>query len=553
MKARVTLHRTDRSRLVSSMMGVLLLFAACGGNSGPAITTHQAPPLDPTGATALPTTSAPTVTLAPTTTTIGEDTTTSVAATVPPTDPTFEITPTSGPSGTQFMARVAGCVLTDRPSVPVVEGQISVEWLDAPSLVAAGPEAHNVEVRAGAFAEELDSAAWPHWVSGADGSAFYNGLGANPGTYRVTVSCGDVEYDDGFFTILDLPPVYLVNTFDFIPGVLVAPGDNSRRDLFTAPRGSGCVVYGTILPDGVWFGFIREFTPAELAFDLGCFFTEEAALAAAAADGGSTARIPVLFGDLSSDQHAVTRPTVYVRNRNPLIFTVPVDAEARVWHLATVSGTAVDHIDNSIATWPAETSPLTCPGPSCGVWLYVNDGQVTAIVEQYLPVWQDAAEAVAGHIAAEWPPWWSWGKDRTWECEVMTVGPLAAGSVVQCGAPPQDPQDDSQYPVVTVLVLDDAGTLAVAQAGVYRPLNVWDMEQSVGPGRSCGELAAEDSFLVRFIDEPDLRYFGTVLYWFVEGKPDRLDPRGNGRPCEDGYVPAVIDAVWSGGWIGESP
>ena len=37
--------------------------------------------------------------------------------------------------------------------------------------------------------------------------------------------------------------------------------------------------------------------------------------------------------------------------------------------------------------WPPdwERAYAECPGEFCGVWLYVNDGVVTEIVEQYVP------------------------------------------------------------------------------------------------------------------------------------------------------------------------
>jgi hypothetical protein len=36
--------------------------------------------------------------------------------------------------------------------------------------------------------------------------------------------------------------------------------------------------------------------------------------------------------------------------------------------------------------WPADPAGYTpCPGDFCGVWLYVNGGNVTEILEQYVP------------------------------------------------------------------------------------------------------------------------------------------------------------------------
>jgi len=545
-------------RARASLVAALLLVsaAACGGEAtmpltSTAQTTTDAPTTTPAQtSTAPPTpTGDPATTFPPTTST----------AVQPRTGPTIEITPPSGPSGTQFTVHATGCVLADRPDVAAVEAQIAVHWLNPPLQELVGVLAYNVPVRESSFTVGLDSGGWLHWVAGDEG-LFYNGVGANPGSYSLSVECGDTE-NAILFTITDEPAVYLVNTLDFIPNVLAAPRDVTHRDLFTVPRGSGCVVDGTTLPDGVWFGFVDAFAQGELVFDLACLFTDFGAQQAAAADQGTTLRIPWVTGNPLDELVQMGRVQVYVRNRNPLTFELPVDPEASVWYVAPVSGTTIAHTETPITSWPSGESLLPCPGPRCGVWLYVNGGQVTSIVEQYLAA--DAAP-IAGRVAAEWPRSWSWGRDRTWECHVMTTGQVAAGSVVHCGAPPQDPDDDGQYPVITVLVLDDTGTIAVVPAGVWRPLNVGDMEQSIGPGLSCAALLAEDSFLPRYIGHPRDRYFGVVLYWFVEGRPDRLDADGNGQPCEAEFlasfdtsepnlIEAIIEDVWSGGWIGDSP
>lgn len=38
------------------------------------------------------------------------------------------------------------------------------------------------------------------------------------------------------------------------------------------------------------------------------------------------------------------------------------------------------------ADWPVDPTGYTpCPGDFCGVWLFVNGGEVTEILEQYVP------------------------------------------------------------------------------------------------------------------------------------------------------------------------
>jgi hypothetical protein len=148
---------------------------------------------------------------------------------------------------------------------------------------------------------------------------------------------------------------YLVDTTSFFPEPL--PGSGRAH-------GSGCVVPGgsMTLPDGIWFGFAEAFAPGVITFDLACFWTGEAAIDAAAEDGEEAFDF-------------------YIRNQNPTNREVPIAGDARIWYLdGTVSLTEI-----TAPEWPHPGSFLMCPGEYCSVWLYVNGGEVTALVEQYLP------------------------------------------------------------------------------------------------------------------------------------------------------------------------
>jgi hypothetical protein len=248
-------------------------------------------------------------------------------------------------------------------------------------------EAHNMPIRDGGFSVEFDSGAMLHWVQDPDGSVFYNGLGANPGTYRFTGSCAgglDSPGVEAVFTITDADPVYLADVWRLLPDVLAAPGDDTYRDLHSLARGSGCVVDGTTLPDGVWFGFVRTVSSGEITFDLACFFVGQSALDAADADGGSIVHTLEITGTYGDGRPVVSPEPAYVRNRNPQSFSVPIDPEGEVWN--AIASTEIDSLPTPLpmTAWPSVESPLQCPGPECGVWLYVNSGRVTAIVEQYL-------------------------------------------------------------------------------------------------------------------------------------------------------------------------
>jgi len=156
---------------------------------------------------------------------------------------------------------------------------------------------------------------------------------------------------------------YLVDTSDFFPDVF--PGSNGGH-------GSGCVTPGfDALPNGVWFGFAEGVGGGEITFDLACFWTGIPACDAQIADG--LAANPGECLDF------------YVQNNVATTFSVPVAADARVWYVNMLSGDVSSPTEIPLAAWPSPDSFQVCPSDWCGVWLYVNGGQATGIVEQYRP------------------------------------------------------------------------------------------------------------------------------------------------------------------------
>jgi len=137
------------------------------------------------------------------------------------------------------------------------------------------------------------------------------------------------------------------------PVVLGSPGD---------PNGSGCSPPGYVLPDGIWFGYAEAVAAGVITFDLACYFT-----GTAAETGSAAGNCDNEFG-------------YCIRNQNPKVFSVLIGPTADVfyiddvtWDLAPVAPTA----------WPVTPSYLTCPGERCGVWLYVNGGVATGVVEMF--------------------------------------------------------------------------------------------------------------------------------------------------------------------------
>lgn len=153
-------------------------------------------------------------------------------------------------------------------------------------------------------------------------------------------------------------PLYLVPIPWEFPAVFGTSGD---------PHGSGCVVAGGVLPDGLWFGYAEAVGGGVITFDLACYFTGAAAEAAATADGAEA------FDN-------------YIRNQNPMTFPVPISPLAQVFYIdATPSDAGFFPQPIAVASWPTAASYLPCPGELCGVWLYVNGGQATGVVEMFQP------------------------------------------------------------------------------------------------------------------------------------------------------------------------
>ena len=154
------------------------------------------------------------------------------------------------------------------------------------------------------------------------------------------------------------PPEYSVATYGLFPDPL--PGSDEAH-------GSGCTVDGSELPDGLWFGFVVAAAADVFTFDLACFWTGEAAVAAATADGEEE-----VFD-------------FYIRNANARTRTAVGSPDGTAYWLDSAGDLTPQ--PTLMTDWPvvSETAYQDCPSQQCAVWLYMNDGVVTELVEQYLP------------------------------------------------------------------------------------------------------------------------------------------------------------------------
>lgn len=129
--------------------------------------------------------------------------------------------------------------------------------------------------------------------------------------------------------------------------------------------GSGCAPGAGPLPDGIWFGFPNAWTATSIDFDLACFYSGDAATAEAAARGEES-----------------PPPNDYIiTNDNPTLRAVPVAADAIGYRL----NNSIESIAVPFADFITDPGDFQNCFEFCLMWLYVNDGEVTEIVSQYVP------------------------------------------------------------------------------------------------------------------------------------------------------------------------
>jgi hypothetical protein len=130
-------------------------------------------------------------------------------------------------------------------------------------------------------------------------------------------------------------------------------------------EGSGCSPGSGTLADGEWFGYIVANTASDIDFDLACWFTGPAATRAAAEDG----------------EESPPPNDFYVRNINPSLRAQKVTAGADViWY--PEPGDPTSEASTTYANWiVASQGRELVPG----VWLTIQNGEVTRIHEQWVP------------------------------------------------------------------------------------------------------------------------------------------------------------------------
>jgi len=138
-------------------------------------------------------------------------------------------------------------------------------------------------------------------------------------------------------------------------------------------NGSGCTAGGAVLPDGLWFGNVREWRSDEIVFDLQCFYT-----------GDKAREVAATLGEEPHDGIIVTNDSTRLR-------TLPVGPNAVAFEIRQHTESDGDSYSIFIGVpyseWPSPLGGYICGSPldNCPVWVAINDGIITEILEQYFP------------------------------------------------------------------------------------------------------------------------------------------------------------------------
>ena len=209
----------------------------------------------------------------------------------------------------------------------------------------------------------------------------------------------------------------------------------------------------------------------------------------------------------------------------------------------TTTRTTTESTTRTTSTTPT-TMPTTIPPPAFTLEALSEQMATVAPASLNTPAWECQAAPRLYTTPTTVPP--------------VTTGPLTTGSLATCI--PSTLPTDGEYPVVTVLVLDDVGTYTAALSGVAHLL-LWPIVTPEGglssppvpPGLNCTNLLAPDSPFTQAAQAdqltPEQTYFGVVMYYFLQDRSPLMDIDDNGIPCETLIEPSVVDTVWAGGWI----
>lgn len=168
-------------------------------------------------------------------------------------------------------------------------------------------------------------------------------------------------------TLMEAPAEYTVETLGYGPPSLVGSD---------GAGGSGCAPGTDQLPDGAWFGFVVDRSDVGIQFDLACWWSGDRANEVALEHGETEVPVPNDY---------------YITNDSERLRPIEIAPDKRVAHLDySGANTSEDpYVVMTFGDWGGLNDYLNCDFGSgnefCLVWLFINDGVVTEMVEQYVP------------------------------------------------------------------------------------------------------------------------------------------------------------------------
>ncbi len=135
------------------------------------------------------------------------------------------------------------------------------------------------------------------------------------------------------------------------------------------------------------------------------------------------------------------------------------------------------------------------------------------------------------------------------------TGPIEVGGVFGCSTrTPTEPGSEVEDGGLIVYVLDANGRAAydVATDIPASTDGLVEAYRNTPKGLFCRDLRNEEieAYPFRQLSAPSVDFFWSLVYWSLEGRPDRMDADLNGIPCETLYDREVVAGVLAGGQVG---
>jgi hypothetical protein len=206
----------------------------------------------------------------------------------------------------------------------------------------------------------------------------------------------------------------------------------------------------------------------------------------------------------------------------------------------TVSTSASPTTDPAAVPTTGQTTPTTSPATTTSTTTTTTT-MVGTVVAGDTPV-----RDIIDSIGAEYQAVWDYYPDKPRgivgpvEIDCDHTGNVGFGAVLLCEATPLEDRESDPGPFpITILVTGQDGSYEYRRDGTYGSQEGLEAAyRTVGEGRFCRDLVASEGYFSS--------YSGAVTYWFLEGRPDRMDADRDGIPCETVYSLSDIANVWNG-------